>query len=70
MLNISIETTEKGEKIILLEGEPDTLLSHAFEKQMDGLLTDTDNVIIDMERLEYITSAGLRVLFNMENNLE
>ncbi len=70
MLNIDSKTTEDGERIISLEGELDTLSSQTLESRIDELLSDTDKVTMDMKQLEYITSAGLRVLLQMENIME
>ena len=58
---------ENDVKYIFLEGELDTLSSQNLEVQVDGLLSDTTDVIVDLTDLEYITSAGLRILLEMQN---
>ena len=60
----------EGETIISLEGELDTLSSQTLEKDLDSLLADATNVTVDMKKLEYITSAGLRIMLQMENIME
>jgi anti-sigma B factor antagonist len=70
MLNINNMTAENGEKIIFLEGELDTISAQTLEEKVDELLSDTDKVVVDLEKLEYITSAGLRVLLEMKSTME
>ena len=69
MLNVDYRT-EDGVRIISLDGELDTLTSQDLEKQLDELLADTDTVVVDMEKVGYITSAGLRILLQMEKVME
>lgn len=60
-MNISIEKNEATTKIIL-EGRLDTTTAPSLEKTIIENLDGTDNLILDMEKLSYISSAGLRVL--------
>ena len=55
---------------IALEGELDTLSSPDFEAELEPLLPEADSVTIDFEKLEYISSAGLRVLLAAEQAME
>ena len=41
-----------------------------FEKSLDGFLDDLTDLTIDMKKLDYITSAGLRVLLYIEQTME
>jgi len=66
VLNITTKN-ENDVKNIFLSGELDTLTSEELEQQMDGLLSDAKDVIVDLKDLEYITSAGLRILLEMQN---
>ncbi|MBQ7593805.1 MAG: STAS domain-containing protein [Synergistaceae bacterium] len=58
-------TTEKNdnELIIALEGSLDTLTSRDLENELKTSINDIESLIIDMEKLDYVSSAGLRVLF-------
>ena len=47
---------------IALEGRLDTLTAPELEKELRQVIDDIDELIIDFEKLEYISSAGLRVL--------
>ena len=69
MLNIE-KKLENGALFIALEGELDTLSSPDFEAELEPLLKEADSVTIDFEKLEYISSAGLRVLLAAEQAME
>ena len=69
MLNIE-KKLENGALFIALEGELDTLSSPDFEAVLEPLLADADSITIDFEKLEYISSAGLRVLLSAEQAME
>lgn len=47
---------------VALEGRLDTLTSPELEKELRQAVDDIDELIIDYEKLEYISSAGLRVM--------
>lgn len=69
MLTYNKQTVE-GKTVISLEGELDTLASRSLERELDSLLSDAVNLTVDMGELEYITSAGLRILMRMGNAME
>lgn len=51
-----------NELTIAVEGRLDTLSAPDLEDQLDDLLQGVERLIFDFEKLEYISSAGLRVL--------
>ncbi len=61
MLNI---TTNKEEDRLLvgLEGRLDTVTSQDLEKTLQDSLDGVNELVLDFDGLEYISSAGLRVL--------
>ncbi|MBR5738519.1 MAG: STAS domain-containing protein [Lachnospiraceae bacterium] len=61
MLNIKKKACGK-ELVLNLEGRLDTLSSPDLEKVLKEELDDVTDLTIDMKNLEYISSAGLRVL--------
>ena len=69
MLNVE-KKLEDGALLIALEGELDTLSSPDFEDMLEPLLAQAQSVTMDFEKLEYISSAGLRVLLAAEQALE
>lgn len=69
MLNIK-KRSENGTAYISLEGELDTLSSKDFQEAIDGFLEGVTDLTIDIAKLDYITSAGLRVLLSIEQTME
>ena len=69
MLNIE-KNLENGALYIALEGELDTLSAPGFEAELEPLLKEAASVTVDLEKLEYISSAGLRVLLAAEQTME
>ena len=51
-----------AETIIRIVGRLDTITAPALDKAINEDIGDTRNLILDMKSLEYISSAGLRVL--------
>ena len=65
MLNI----TKKSEGTTLevaLEGRLDTTTAPQLEAELKSDLPGVTNLIMDIEKLEYISSAGLRVLLSAQ----
>ena len=64
-------TSEKNGRTVTakLEGRIDTKTSPELDKSLKELLQDTDEIILDMEKIEYISSAGLRVLLSTQKQL-
>ena len=50
-------------------GELDSITSPVFETELHQNLSGADMIIIDFEQVNYISSAGLRVLLAMEQYL-
>ena len=49
---------------IALEGRLDTMTSPELEAELKNSLDDAEDLILDFSKLEYISSAGLRVLLS------
>lgn len=69
MLDI-VKRSENGIGVIELSGELDTTSSVNFQKEIEGFLDNLTDLTIDMKNLEYITSAGLRVLLLIDQTME
>ncbi len=65
MLNI-IKSKESDALHIALEGRLDTTTAPQLETELKASLGDTDKLVLDFEKLEYISSAGLRVLLSAQ----
>ncbi len=65
MLNISKESNVTS-LVVTLEGRLDTTTAPDLEKELKDSLDDVTELIMDFEKLEYISSAGLRVLLSAQ----
>lgn len=63
--------TQAGVSVVGLTGHLDTNTSAAAQEAMDGLLAGgARKVVVDCSALEYISSAGLRVLLATAKQVE
>ncbi len=66
---MTIEKKREGTKLeVFLEGRLDTITSPELEAELKEATEGITELIFDFEKLEYISSAGLRVLL-MEQKL-
>ena len=65
MLNIK-QSTENGKAVFALEGRLDTVTSPELERALKASLDGVSELTLDFEKLEYISSAGLRVLLSTQ----
>ena len=61
MLNIN-KTIENGKAVFTLGGRLDTITAPDLEKELKESLNGVSELVLDFAGLEYISSAGLRVL--------
>ena len=54
---------------IALEGRLDTMTSPDLEKELNNSLKGVDSLTFDFSKLDYISSAGLRVLLSAHKAL-
>ena len=67
---MTINVKKDGEKLILApEGRIDTVTSPEFSESIDDNIEGVKDLVIDLEKLEYISSAGLRVLLTTQKNM-
>ena len=52
------------ELTVVLEGRLDTMTSPELEERLETEFEGTEMLIFDLQKLEYISSAGLRVLLS------
>jgi anti-anti-sigma factor len=69
---MEIKKTEIGtnEAVLALAGRLDTLTAAQLQPALVGLLEAGSNVTLDFEKLDYMSSAGLRVLLIGEKTAE
>ena len=65
MINIS-KTIEDKKAIITLEGRLDTVTAPELEAELKEVLPKLTELVFDFAKLEYISSAGLRVLLSAQ----
>lgn len=65
MLNIT-KIQENEKLLITLEGRLDTTTAPLLEAELKENLDGVTELILDFEKLEYISSAGLRVLLSAQ----
>ena len=61
MLNIEKKLEDKCLTVVL-DGRLDTTTAPDFDAELNNALEGADSLVLDCEKLEYISSAGLRVL--------
>lgn len=64
---MTIEKSQEGSRLnITLEGRLDTTAAPKLEAELKRSVSDIEELIFDFEKLEYISSAGLRVLLSAQ----
>ena len=59
-----------NELIVALEGRLDSLSALDLDKKLDSELDGIEKLIFEFEKLEYISSAGLRILLSVYSTME
>ena len=59
-----------AETILVVAGRLDTTTAPNLDKTINEDLGDTKNLILDIKDLEYISSAGLRVLLGAQKKMQ
>lgn len=59
---MSLQIEKKNGTTLALTGRLDTVTAPELEKALAELLPQADSLVLDMGNLEYISSAGLRVI--------
>ena len=58
------------ETIIEIVGRLDTITAPALDKTINEDIAGTENLILDVKGMEYISSAGLRVLLGAQKKMQ
>ena len=58
------------ETIIEIVGRLDTITAPALDKTINEDINDVKNLVLDLKDLEYISSAGLRVLLSAQKKMQ
>ena len=68
-MTIEIKKSAK-ETIIEIVGRLDTITAPTLDKTISEQLADTKNLVLDVKAMEYISSAGLRVLLGAQKKMQ
>ena len=68
-MTIEIKKNQE-ETIIKIVGRLDTITAPALDKTINEDLGDTKNLVLDVKGMEYISSAGLRVLLAAQKKMQ
>ncbi|MBR5795745.1 MAG: STAS domain-containing protein [Erysipelotrichaceae bacterium] len=68
-MTIEIKKTDT-ETVIEIVGRLDTITAPALEKTINEDMGDTKNLVLNVKGMEYISSAGLRVLLGAQKKMQ
>lgn len=68
-MNIEIKRNEKT-LFVAMSGRLDATTAPAFEKTISENMGTIESLILDFEGVEYISSAGLRVVLNAQKKMQ
>ncbi len=67
---IKIEKTKNGSELVIsLEGRLDTVTAPRLEEELKSSVQGIISLIFDLKDLQYISSAGLRVLLSAQKTM-
>ena len=68
---MEMEKLNNGEKLyVRLNGGIDAMIANDIEKELLTQVDDVKELVFDLEKLEYVSSAGLRVLLAMQKRMK
>ena len=68
-MSLKIEKKNTETKTLALVGRLDTVTAPELEAEISTILPTAESLVLDMEMLEYISSAGLRVILKTQKAL-
>ena len=68
-MTIEIKKNE-NETVIEIVGRLDTITAPALDKTINDDIGDAKNLVLDVKGMEYISSAGLRVLLSAQKKMQ
>ncbi len=69
-MQVKVENNSDGNLTISVEGSIDTVTAADFEKQVKEALNGAKNLVLDFEKVEYVSSAGLRAIISLNSIME
>ena len=68
MLNIT-KKAEGSKLTVFLEGRIDTTTAPSLDDELNASLDGVEELVMDLDKLDYISSAGLRVLLSAQKTM-
>ncbi len=66
---LNIEKTISKNSVLKIEGRIDTTTASQLEEAVDSALQEAETIIMDLEKTEYISSAGLRIVLKAHKEM-
>ena len=66
---MSLKIEKKNAETLALVGRLDTVTAPELESEISAILPTVESLVLDMEKLEYISSAGVRVILKTQKAL-
>ncbi len=68
---MTIEIKKNAEETIIeIEGRLDTITAPTLDKTINEDIGETKNLVLDVKGMEYISSAGLRVILSAQKKMQ
>ena len=68
---MTIEINKNADATVIeITGRLDTTTAPALDKTINEDIGDTKNLVLDVKEMEYISSAGLRVLLSAQKKMQ
>ena len=68
-MTISV-TKKESYTVVNVEGRLDATTAPILEKTLNQDIGDTNNLVLDLKNLDYISSAGLRVILSAQKKMQ
>ena len=68
-MTIEIKKTE-AETVVAIAGRLDTITAPALDKTINEDIEGTKNLVLDLKGVEYVSSAGLRVILTAQKKMQ
>lgn len=65
-MSLDIKKEINGATVLTLSGRLDTTTAPQLETEFDALSPDTKELVFDLKELEYVSSAGLRLILKAQ----
>ena len=68
---LNMEVKQEGTAVtVLLEGMLDATSAPSFKETLSKIPDSVTSITVDMEKLRYTSSAGLRVILELQNRMD